>query len=216
MTNSEEPSHIYPEGVSIFSLSQLNKDIKSVPGMITNESGQILFVIAFTQELLGDIVEIGSWQGKSTIFLAKAASITGNGRVYAIDHFRGNPGKENLYIVEKEDLSDLREGFLSNVKNFSLEDCVTMLDMTSAEASTTLKRDNVSIRLLFIDGSHVYEDVKADFMNFVDLVIPSGKIIFDDYSENFPGVVRLVQELIKDGLFTHYFFYNNTFVAHLN
>lgn len=206
-------SNIYPEGISNYTLNELTEEISRIPGMITNESGQFLFIMAFAQQSRGDIVEIGSWQGKSTIFLAKAALLSGNGRVYAVDHFKGNVGKERFYIVRKRDLSDLREGFLTNIKSFGLENHVTLLDMTSSEASAILKKNNVPIRLLFIDGSHEYDDVKADFLNFIDLVIPDGQIVFDDYSENFPGVVRFVHELIRDAAFSRYFCCDNTFVA---
>ncbi|MFX0138467.1 MAG: class I SAM-dependent methyltransferase [Candidatus Hodarchaeota archaeon] len=209
----EDPSYIYPGGTNIFSITKLSYDLEELPGMITDESGRNLFLIAFTQELLGDIVEIGSWQGKSTIFLAKAVASSGNGRLYAIDHFKGNPGKEHFYVVKENDLSDLQEGFLRNIRRFSVEEFVTLMPMKSEEAARILKTKKIQIRLLFIDGSHEYVDVKTDYENFYDMVIPNGKIIFVDYSRHFPGVVQLVQEQIKKNAFKAFFCHRSMLVA---
>ena len=99
---------LYPHDPRLFSLSHFVVKLGDVPGMITDEAGQLLFIMAYSQQIDGDIVEIGSWQGKSTICLARAALLAGNGAVYAIDHFRGNKGKESYYKVNKDDLSDLK------------------------------------------------------------------------------------------------------------
>jgi hypothetical protein len=131
----------------------------TIPGMITPKSGQLLFTMCYLQDLKGDVVEIGSWQGRSTSFLARAVKESGNGRFFAIDHFKGNVGKENRYVVGKEDLSDLESGFLSNMKRLKLDDSVSLMAMANESAAAKIDEN---VRFLFIDGDHTKKGVEKD------------------------------------------------------
>lgn len=193
-------------------LTELHLQLSSVPGMITEESGKNLFAMAFAQDMKGDIVEIGSWQGKSTIYLGKAAESSKNGKVFAVDHFKGNPGKEAYYKVSKDDLSDLKGNFIRNITAAGVADHIELLNMPSDAAADVLRERESRIRLLFIDGCHTYDGVKNDFFRYNDLVQPGGLIIFDDYSLHFEGVVRFVKELIDSKSMSQYYYYKNTFV----
>jgi hypothetical protein len=55
--------------------------------------------------------------------------------------------------------------------------------------------------LLFVDGLHTYEAVKADIDDWVPRVIPGGVIVFDDYFPlgDHPGVKQAVDELVGSG-----------------
>jgi len=81
------------DGKNIVDLERLAQISLSIPGMITPRSGQLLYSLCVIQEARGDVVEIGSWQGRSTSFLARAVRDSGNGHFFAIDHFKGNVGK---------------------------------------------------------------------------------------------------------------------------
>ena len=54
--------------------------------------------------------------------------------------------------------------------------------------------------MLFIDGSHQYEDVIADFNNFYPFVVPNGIIGIHDVIPNWVGVTKAWNEYIKDRL----------------
>lgn len=69
--------------VNIVSLSALSNKIK---GMITSRAGEELLTQVFMQSIQVDVVEIGSFQGKSTYFLGTAVKLSSNGKMYAIDH----------------------------------------------------------------------------------------------------------------------------------
>jgi predicted O-methyltransferase YrrM len=196
----------------IFYLSDFKEVIADVQGMLTDESCEFLFTIVFSQSLRGDVIEIGSWQGRSTIYLARGAKLSKNGVVYAIDHFMGNPGYERHYKVDKDDLSDLRGSFINNIERAGVSDVVNLLNMESANAAGVLKNKKVQARLLFIDGNHSYDAVKKDFDNYFDLVLPGGVIIFDDYSRDFSGIVKFIKELISMGKIETFYSYKNTFV----
>lgn len=148
------------------------------------------------QSLRGDIVEIGSWQGKSTYFLGLAAKLSRNGEVWAIDHFLGNIGKEHYYVVNNEDLSDLESGFRENMNKTDIADVVNLLNFSSKVACSYIK--DKSIRLIFIDGDHTEIGLIQDLTLFKPKLKDNGIIIFDDYDKiSFPDVVRVANEFIE-------------------
>ena len=181
-------------GRQIIDLESLAQISLSIPGMISPHSGQMLYSLCYMQQLQGDVVEIGSWQGRSTSFLARAVKNSENGVFYAIDHFKGNTGKEHFYRVGKEDLSDLKTGFISNMERLGLSDAVQLLDMPNDQAVQSLQ--NTRIRFLFIDGDHSKEGVEKDIRLFFPLLLEGAIIVFDDFSVNFPGLLVAVESLL--------------------
>jgi len=189
---------------------QLAQAAATIPSMVGRQTAFALYLLCYLQELAGDVVEIGSWQGYSTSFLAKAVRDSGNGTIYAIDHFRGNFGKEQLYVVGRPDLSDLRRGFENNLRRLGLWEVVHLLDMPNDEAIQRL--DGVKVRLLFIDGDHTREGVEKDIRLFLPLVIPGGLVLFDDFAPHFHGLVEAVDLLIATQEFARVFSFHNTLV----
>ncbi|MFC1772741.1 class I SAM-dependent methyltransferase [Pseudomonadota bacterium] len=194
----------------VVDLESLARISLSIPGMITTKSGQLLYTLCYMQELKGDVVEIGSWQGRSASFLARAVENSKNGSFFAIDHFRGNVGKENYYVVGNEDLSDLKEGFLSNMKRIGLSESVHLYDMPNQQAATELKDTN--IRFLFIDGDHTKEGVEKDIELFFPNLMPGSIVVFDDFSKTFPGLIQAVDQLIQHKAISKIMSYSNTLV----
>ena len=179
--------------VNLNNLSALSQNIR---GMIDERTGEELFALTYMQALSGDVAEIGSFQGKSTFFLGNAVKLSGNGKLYAIDHFRGNLGKENFYVVGKSDLSDLESGFISNIKKAQLEDSVTLINKPNDEAVSEI--EDSSLRLLYIDGDHTEDGVYKDLQLFKKKLKSSAIIIFDDYDNvGFPGVVKVVNNFCE-------------------
>jgi len=203
----------YSVDAPVISLDQLSLALDSVPGMMSSEAGPMLFILSITQRLRGDIIEIGSWQGRSTIFLAKGALLSQNGHVFAVDHFQGNPGKAGLYRVHRDDLSDLQDGFSRNVSKFDVAHNVELLGMPSQMAAKKLAERNILARMLFIDGNHDYNAVSSDFAAFKSLLLPGALVVFDDYSAVFPGVTRCVSELVDAKLLRPLFCFGNCFVG---
>lgn len=194
----------------IVDLEQLAKISTSIPGMISPQSGQHIFTMCYLQELQGDVVEIGSWQGRSTSFLARAVQCSGNGAFYAIDHFKGNVGKENYYVVGKSDLSDLENNFLINMEMVGLLDSVKLLNMPNDQAEEKIR--NIQIRFLFIDGDHTKEGVEKDIRLFFPKLLPGSIVVFDDFSTCFPGLIDAVNDLLSRQAFSRIMSYNNTLV----
>ena len=163
-----------------------------IPGMLPLKRCLHLYLLAFGG-VRGDVIEIGSWQGRATAFLAQACADTRNGRVHAIDTFQGNPGHEHHYAVDGR-LDTLEENFHRNLRQAGLADRVSVYPMHSAEAAPRVHDASEGARLLFLDGEHTYAAVRQDLENYADLVLPGGVIVFDDYAPRFDGDVRAVRE----------------------
>ena len=195
---------------NIIDVEKLGQMSLSVPGMVTPEAGKFLYSLCYMQDLKGDVVEIGSWQGRSTIFLATAAKESGNGDFYAIDHFKGNIGKEDSYAVGGS-LDNLKDNFNQNISNFGLSNVVHLLDMTNTEASKHVK--DKTIRLLFVDGDHTKNGVRKDIELFFPKLKKGSIVIFDDYFEGFPGLIEAIDELFEGYSFERVFYHEHTLVV---
>ena len=175
-------------------IEALSQIALTIPGMISASAGQLLYTLCYMQEEIGDVVEIGSWQGRSTSFLGRAVNDSKNGRFFAIDHFLGNKGKEKLYVVNKADLSDLKKEFLLNMDKHGIKDVVNLIDMPNDLAINEL--EGSKIRFLFIDGDHSEEGVEKDISLFFPKLVDGAIVVFDDYSPDFPGLIKSIDRLL--------------------
>jgi predicted O-methyltransferase YrrM len=154
------------------------------------------------------IVEIGSFKGRSTCCLAYGCRGTSK-HVFAIDTFEGNdkdfkPG-EALYGGQAFNDSFLGM-FNKNIAENGLTAYVTAIPARSADAAKSWTQP---IQMLFIDGSHQYEDVLMDFEAFFPHVVPGGVVAFHDVHDSpkrpisFPGVLKVWQETASPHLVDH-------------
>ncbi len=197
---------------NIIDIEKLGGMSLSIPGMITPDSGKFLYALCYMQELNGDVAEIGSWQGRSTIFLARAVRESKNGHFYAIDHFGGNVGKEEHYVVNGS-LNGLRESFEENISRFKLSETVNLLNMSNVDAAEKLKEN--TIRFLFIDGDHTKSGVKKDIELFFPRLAKGSIVVFDDYFDGFPGLIEAVDDIMNEYSFSRIFYYRHTLVLKL-
>jgi predicted O-methyltransferase YrrM len=197
-------------------LDRLARSASRIPGMLSEETGKLLFALCYMQQIEGDVVEIGSWQGYSTSFLARAVAERGGpGRMFAVDHFRGNAGKESFYAAGKSDLSDLESNFRRNMQSLGLDESVTLLAMPNAQAVEKLRSEHASVRFLFIDGDHSKKGVQTDVDLFFPLLKKHSIVVFDDCSADAPGVIEVIDELFRKNVCERAFAYSNTLVAML-
>ena len=174
-------------------LRLLTARFANLPGMISDRQAQVLFELCVSQAISGNIVEIGSWLGKSTLFLASGCRVSGNGQVYAVDKFTGNLGKEDLYHAPLLPNETIYDRFKFNIKSYRLNKFVKAYPMSSRQARRKIKQ---TLRMVFIDGDHSYKGVMDDIKLWTPLLKKGGLLILDDFDQSFPGVVRAVQEKI--------------------
>lgn len=148
----------------------------SVDSFLGKREGPYLYSLAQFGAKLGAVVEIGTYKGRSAIWLAKGAQAVGGQLVYTIDpHYGGSE-------------SELRE----NISRSGLSSVVIPMVMPSMQA---LENWKVPIGFLWIDGDHSYEGARSDFYGWSRHVIEGGVLaLHDTYS--FEGVRKLVDEEI--------------------
>ena len=159
--------------------------IESIEGWMFPEEEQWLFCTAYELPSPANIVEIGSFKGRSTCALASGCRGTRK-RIFAIDTFDGNG-----WDLDERDF--FRE-FAQNLQRCSASEYVEPIRGVSTEIARTWASP---IHLLFIDGAHEYDAAKGDFESFFPHVVPGGVVAFHDVSEAFPGVWRLWHETAK-------------------
>lgn len=141
------------------------------------------------------IVEIGSWKGASAIQLCHAAP---QAEVVCIDTWLGaiemwgDHSDATRYgsLALKNGYPQLYYQFLSNIVSQGLEKHVTPMPMPSRQALKLLGAWGVKPDLIYIDGSHEYEDVRDDISGAI-LLKP--KIICGD-DLGWADVRRAVEE----------------------
>ena len=171
--------------------------MEGIPGWFSAREAALLFETAkgaLASGSSGNLVEIGSYCGRSTLVLGSAAqSSTPRGRVFAIDPHDGmvsSPG--GSWHVEPS-----LERFTENMRAADLVETVTLIKQRSSDVDWDLP-----IALLFIDGLHDYASVSGDFTRFEPHVEPRGLIAFHDYSNgDYPDVRRLVDEALASSRF---------------
>ena len=138
-----------------------------VEGWLSEAQGAALFEAAAAATGRGAIVEIGSWKGRSTVWLAHGARLARQ-RVYAIDP----------HANSREDASARTfDEFVSNVSAAGVRDIVEPLVMPSSEAATRIAG---GVEVLFIDGDHSDDGARADAETWLPRLIEGGTVLMHD------------------------------------
>lgn len=162
-----------------------------------------VFDIMLNANNLSTIIEVGSWKGASAINIVKILKEQGvkDPRVICIDTFLGSQEHwdfDNVYhsLKFKNGRPTLYEQFLVNVISEGMEDNIIPLVQTSQHASIILKKLGVVVDLIYVDGSHEYEDVRRDLKDYWSLLKIDGFIFGDDWG--WEGVNKAVKEFGKE------------------
>ena len=183
-----EQTEIAPEIMALIQ-DVINKRIE---GWLAPAEAAFLYMAAQNCTGKGVILEIGSWKGKSTIFLAKGSKAGSNVKIFTVDPHTG--ASEHKAI--DPDVWTYPE-FKSNIQIMDVDDVVVPLVMTSEEAE---KDWNMPVERLFIDGAHEYELVELDFKLWYPHVVKVGMILMHDTDPNTsqPGPVAVCKKYMLD------------------
>jgi len=163
---------------------EVDRLVAGVDGWFGPLEGRLLYRLAAAADPAGCIVEIGSWQGRSTIWLAAGALAGRGARVVAIDPHRGTSLRAPGQTTEP----DLRR----NLAEAGVDAQVEVVVATSAEAAAGWSRP---VSLLWIDGDHEYESVREDLELWEPHLMPGAAVALHD-TFVWPGPERLVRERI--------------------
>lgn len=171
-------------------------ELKDLTGLIPTEVGEFLAETASKVPAELAIVEIGSFKGKSTCYLASRAQA----HVYAIDpwYLPGNVTGRFGYADPAT-----KQAFYDQVALMGFEEKITAIQGFGADVGHFWDKP---VGLLFVDGDHNYRSVIDDVRAWFPHLVPGAVIVLDDYATpRNPGVKKAADELARQlGPYTIY------------
>ena len=169
-------------------ISQTLNYSENLSGHLRKREVQLLAALTFVR-FPGDILEIGSFKGKSTIILAKSAKAAGLDKIYACDP---------LSLSCETDPSDatgeeLPAIFYGNLDTHHVRQTVEFHQMKSEQLAESWNRP---LKILWIDGDHTFKGVMLDFTLFKPYLTPGAIVCFHDVLHGFEGPIRTFMESV--------------------
>jgi len=162
-------------------------NINSIKGFLDNEEGTALYQHALAAAAMGPVLEVGSYCGKSTIYLATACKQR-NSVVFAVDHHRGSEEHQLGEQYHDSELYDSRFAkmdsfpqFRENLARANLEDVVVPIVAPSALAARFW---STPLSLVFIDGGHSMEAALTDYRSWAGHIMRGGLLAIHDIFPN--------------------------------
>jgi MMP 1-O-methyltransferase len=166
---------------------QHRRSAEAAKGFMPPPEGEALWAAAAAYAAAGPIVEIGTYCGKSTIYLAAAAAHAGQ-HVITVDHHRGSEENQPGWEYHDASLVDPAVGLLDTLPTFrstlaasGLEQNVIAIVGRSADVARLWQQP---IGMLFIDGGHTEAAATADYEGWAPLISVGGALVIHDVFPN--------------------------------
>ena len=163
------------------------KVAEAVKGFLPQNEAIALYNAAVSVEVEGPLLEVGSYCGKSSVYLGYAAQSIGR-VLYALDHHRGSEENQEGWEHHDPQLIDNQKGVMDTLPYFrdaiftaGLEDVVIAL---VGQSGVIARNWTTPLSFLFIDGGHGEEPAKADFNGWVPKVKEGGILAIHDVFPN--------------------------------
>ncbi len=147
-------------------IPDLPADIDQIKGFLAADEAQALYDHALEASARGPVLEVGSYCGRSTIYLGLACRRTGSS-LFALDHHRGSEEHQLGEYFHDPDLYDAGEGlmdtfreFRRNIRRSGLEEVVVPIVAGSAAAA---RHWQTPLAMVFIDGGHSLDAALTDY-----------------------------------------------------
>ena len=174
-------------------------------GFMPSDEGRALYQAA-CQARSGTWLEVGTYQGKSTILLAAAARQVGQTQVVTLDHHHGSEENQPGWEWHDPSLVNPESGLLDTLPAFRRTWDRHLSDVVSAVVATTVQTAawwRTPLELLFLDGNHVEEMAQHDYAAFAQHVVPGGLLlvhdVFPDPADGGQAPWHVVQRALDEG-----------------
>jgi predicted O-methyltransferase YrrM len=178
--------------------AQAQTAIDGVEGWLSDDQARRLWERAVAVPASGAIVEIGSFRGRSTIVLARAAPP--GAAIVAIDpHAGGDRGPEEI-------VADLARGeadhlaFMANLRDAGVAERVRHV---RRESQTALAEVPGPIDLLYVDGAHRFVPALQDIARWGPQVGPGGTLLIHDAFSSIGVTLAILSRLAFSGDFRY-------------
>jgi len=160
--------------------------INDIKGFLDPEEGRGLYDIALEASRLGPCLEIGSYCGKSAVYIGSACRENG-AVLFSIDHHRGSEEQQAGEEYFDPALFDFKTFSMDTFPLFrrtlamaGLEETVVPLVSRSEIVARSWE---TKLSLVFIDGGHAFETARTDYDCWARHIVPGGYLLIHDIFE---------------------------------
>ena len=143
-------------------------------------------LVRSVEDIPGMVVEFGSWEGRSTVAMARAAYPR---TVLAVDTWQGSPGEVSAKLAA---IRDVFAQFTANIRMWTKGNVTPYV----SGWREFLAHEAEPVALAFIDAEHTYTEVRDNILALLPLIRPGGVICGDD--NHHPPVMQAVAETLGD------------------
>jgi predicted O-methyltransferase YrrM len=187
----------------------LRRAAEAARGFMPPDEGLALYETAAEYSAVGPIAEIGTYCGKSAIYLAAAASAAGQA-LLTVDHHRGSEENQPGWEYHDAGLVDLATGRLDTLPHFrstlaaaGLEEHVIAIVGRSAAVAALWR---TPLGMLFIDGGHSMAAATTDYEGWAPWVARGGALaihdVFPDPADGGRPPYEIYRRALGSGAFT--------------
>ena len=161
--------------------------IEKIKGFLDPEEGRCLYDIAREAGKRGPCLEIGSYCGKSTVYIGTACR-ENSGILFSIDHHSGSEEQQPGEAYFDPELFDRNTGRVNTFEFF--RKTIDMAGLGETVVAMVCRSDvaarmwDTPLVLVFIDGGHSYEAVLKDYQAWIPHLEPGGYLLFHDIFED--------------------------------
>ena len=155
-------------------------------GFMPDDEGLALHAAAIDAAAAGPLLEVGTYCGKSAVYLGAAARAGGT-ILYTVDHHRGSEENQAGWEWHDERLVDPRTGrmdtlpfFRRTIEDAGLEDVVVAV---VGPSTTVAAHWATPLGMVFVDGGHAFDVALADYESWSPHIAPGGRLVFHDVFE---------------------------------
>ena len=178
------------------------KAIDEIKGFMPPNEGIALMNWAKKFSNIGQILEIGTYCGKSSIYLSIGAKHN-NKNVYTIDHHRGSEEHqlneeyfdEEIYDKTKNVINTLPL-FIKNINKFKITNIIPIV----ADSAKVSSNWSLKLGMVFIDGGHSYDSANKDYISWESHIAKNGALVIHDIFENPDDGGQAPYEIYKKAL----------------
>ena len=163
--------------------SELELAARSARGFMPHDEGLCLYQTVMDITAPGPIVEVGSYCGKSTIYMGAAAVETGR-VVFTIDHHRGSEEMQKGWEHHDEEVVDQATGRIDslpelrrNLEEAGLDGSVVPI---IGDSRVVASHWTTPVSMVFIDGGHGSVPAHADYDGWASKIAPGGFLTIHD------------------------------------
>ena len=166
---------------------RLREVARSAIGFMPEDEGMALYRAGLSAAPVGPLLEIGSYCGKSAVYLGGAAQ-EAKTVLFTIDHHRGSEENQAGWEHHDPELVDAATGrmdtlpfFRRTIERAGLEDVVVAVVGDSPAIAAHWR---TPLGLAFVDGGHALDVVLADYEAWSPHVAAGGVLVFHDVFED--------------------------------